>query len=53
MSKQKTERNNLIREKKEEGWTYRKIADCFDLNVKTVWDIVNPNGVGGYPQKGS
>jgi len=55
MSREKTERNKEIIEKKQQGWSFRRIGAHFNLDEKTVYAIYTRDkdkfgNVGSYPQ---
>ena len=56
MSKEKKQRNSLIAKARKNGLSYRKIADRFGINVKSVFRIVKrltySSGVGSIEMKG-
>lgn len=41
MPKEKIKRNNAIRKMRKAGFSYYKIAAAFDLEKRTVYDIIN------------
>jgi DNA-binding NarL/FixJ family response regulator len=41
----KTERNKELIKLRKKGWTYRKIAHQFNLDVKTVYNVVKRDGL--------
>lgn len=47
----KKARNRGIFQKRQKGWSFRKIADYYNINVKTVFEIYEREAVGSYPQK--
>lgn len=55
MSKEKTTRNKEIIKKRRMNWSFRKIADYFNLDLKTVFRVWKRDKekyfVGTYPQK--
>lgn len=57
MSKEKVSRNREIVKKRKMKWSFRKIADYFNLDLKTVFRVWKRDKekylVGTYPQKKS
>ena len=43
----KTKRNNQIKQRRAKGWSYGDLSKRYNLNVKTVFELVN----GYYPKK--
>jgi hypothetical protein len=47
----KAKRNKELVKKRQQGWSYRKLADYYNINVKTAFEIYQNEVVGTYPQK--
>lgn len=47
----KARRNTELVKKRQMGWTFRKLADYYGINVKTAFEIYHNEVVGSYPQK--
>jgi len=47
----KKKRNKELVRKRQQGWSFRKIADYYNINVKTAFEIYEREIVGTYPQK--
>jgi len=47
----KKTRNREIVKKRQAGWSFRKIAAYYNLDVKTVFNVYQRDTVGSYPQK--
>lgn len=39
MRPRKIERNNDIVEKRKQGWTYTRLSNYFNIDLRAVWEI--------------